>query len=97
MTEVITTPDIETIKEVVPYEDSDHPNRRTHIVNPPKNIHIWVPGMTSQDIVDIARAHSIMVVALCGYTWVPKHNPEKFDVCEICFKIAGDIMQGMGE
>ena len=33
---------------------------------------------------DIARATDQKITALCGYTWVPKHNPEKFDICEPC-------------
>jgi hypothetical protein len=82
---------------VAPYEESSDPNRRTHIVNPPMNTHIWRPGMETQQVVDIARATGQEITALCGYTWIPKHNPEKFDVCEKCMTIAGDIMEKLGE
>lgn len=83
--------------DLVPYEEDNDPKRRTHIINPPSNLHIWKPGMSTQDVVDIARFYDLEVIALCGYTWIPKHNPEKYDVCEPCFKIAGDLMRGANE
>lgn len=85
-------------EDLIAYEEPD-PKReyKAHIVNPPANVHIWEPGMTAQDIVDIARATGQHVVALCGYKFVPKHNPDKLDACEICIEIAGHIMRGMGE
>lgn len=82
--------------DLVPYEDNDDPNLRTHIVNPPANLHIWTPGMSAQDIVDTARLNSWPVTALCGFTWVPKHNPEKYDACSTCMDIAQKIMSEMG-
>lgn len=82
-----------------PYEEpkDDDPDRRTHIVNPPMNLHIWKPGMRAQDIVDTARLLGEVVQALCGYVFVPKHNPEKFDACEACLQVAGALMRGNGE
>ena len=79
------------IDEVLPYEDSNDPDRRTHIVSPPENVHIWQPGMEAQDVVDVARATGQEVTALCGYKFVPKHNPDKFDACDTCMKIAAEI------
>lgn len=83
--------------EVEPYDDNAPGDNRTHIVNPPNNLHIWEPGMTAQEIVDIARTRGFPVTALCGYTWVPKRNPEKYDACEECVRIAGELMRSMGE
>lgn len=83
--------------DVLPYEDDNDPNRRAHIVNPPLNTHIWRPGMEAQDVVDIARVRQIEIVALCGHRFIPKHNPDKYDACEPCIKIAGDIMREEGE
>jgi len=82
-----------------PYEEpSDNdPNRRTHIVNPPMNQHIWKPGMRAQDIVDTARLLGEEIQALCGYIFVPKHNPEKFDACEACLQVAGALIRGINE
>lgn len=97
MTVYILENDTTTIEELFPYEESDDPTRKTHIVNPPKNIHIWREGMSMQDVVDIARATGQEVVALCGYRWVPKHNPDKFDVCQTCMDIAGQLMREKGE
>jgi Protein of unknown function (DUF3039) len=83
---------------VTPYVEPENVDEhRTHIVNPPNNLHIWQPGMTAQDVVNIARLNGLPVVALCGYTWVPVHNPEKFDACESCIQIAGELMRGAGE
>lgn len=92
-------PEIEdiTLEDVFPYEDDEDPNRRTHIVSPPENMHIWQEGWNAQDIVNHARMHGLEVTALCGYKWVPVHNPEKFEACKACFDIAGQIMQGLGQ
>lgn len=82
----------------IPYEDEDDgKEHRTHIINPPANQHIWKPGMEIQEVVDIARFQGLEVTALCGYRWVPKRNPEKYDVCQECFRIAGEIMRERGE
>lgn len=83
--------------DVAPYDDNAPGDGKTHIVNPPLNIHIWQPGMSAQEIVDIARANGYEVRALCGYTWVPKRNPEKYPACDECIRVAGDIMRGLGE
>lgn len=83
--------------ELLPYEEDNDPNRKTHIINPPMNTHIWKPWLTSKDVVDIARLMGYEIVALCGYKWVPKHNPEEYDACEACIKVAGEIMRGAGE
>lgn len=97
---VETLPDIEqlNLEDVVPYEDSEDPNTRTHIVSPPENKHITNGlKMSAQDIVDTARITGAEVVALCGYKWVPKHNPEMYPGCQACFKIAELLMSGRGE
>lgn len=89
--------DVSTEDQITPYEDSNDPNTKAHIVNPPANLHIWQPGMEAQDIVDIARATGQYITALCGYRFVPKYNPDKHDACDPCMKIAGDIMREEGE
>lgn len=96
---VTTLPEagIINIEELFPYEELDDPEHHTHIINPPSNLHIWKPGMEAQDIVDIARASNQEVVALCGFRFIPKHNPEKFDACSTCIDIAGGIMREEGE
>lgn len=97
--DVLEKPDVQTdnfTDVVVEYVEDDSPEVRTHIVNPPANVHIWTPGMTAQDIVDIARARSIEVKALCGYTWIPIRNPDKYPVCEKCMDLAGAIIKDMG-
>lgn len=82
---------------VAPYEENGDPDHRTHIVRPVENKHIHLSGMSSQDIVDMARLHRVEITALCGYTFIPKHNPEKFDACEACMTIAGNLMRGNNE
>lgn len=95
MTDTVLEQDVDLMTIVTPYEESDDPNRRTHIVSPPENLHITGgdPGMLAQDVVDTARTLGLEVTALCGYRWVPKHDPEKFDSCTACFKIAGLIIE----
>lgn len=93
---VDTTLDVDI--DVVPYEDvDDGKDHLTHIINPPKNLHIWEPGMDAKDIVPIARLLGKHVVALCDYRWVPKRNPEKYPVCQTCVEIAGALMRSKGE
>ena len=94
-----TLPEIETptITDLFPYEDLEDANHRTHIVSPPENKHIYKPGMTAQDIVDTARITGQYVICLCGYEFIPKSNPEKYDICEKCVKLAQMYMQGAGE
>lgn len=87
------------VDEAQQYEDiqDEHSEHLTHIVNPPSNLHIWKQGMSAQEIVDIARAKGLQVVALCGKVWVPKRNPDKYDVCLTCVEIAAELMRGNNE
>lgn len=97
--QTVVDEDVILIDALFPYEETNDPNKRAHIVNPPDNPHIsyGYPNMEAQDVVDIARARQIPVKALCGHVFIPKHNPDKLDACEACIKIAGDIMREMGE
>lgn len=98
MSTTLENTDLDIFTDLTPYEDvNDGKDHRTHIVNPNRNPHIYQVGMTAQDIVNIARSNGYKVVALCGYTWVPKRNPEKYDVCEECFHIAQEYMAEDGE
>lgn len=92
MTEMLT--DEKTFESI---EEESKKDNRAHIVNPPANTHIWRPGMTAQDIVDIARVNRIEIVALCGYKFVPQHDPDKLDACQVCFDVAGMLMRNNGE
>ena len=95
-----TIGDVEVIVEtnLAPYEDDGSNSENfTHIINPPNNTHIWRPGMSSQDVVDVARFRGLTVTALCGKTWVPKRNPEKHPACDTCMDVATMLMQGAGE
>lgn len=84
--------------EIVPFKDvDDGKNHKTHIINPSLNTHIWMPNMTSKDIVDIARLTGQSITALCGYTWIPKRNPEKYDICKECMNIAVKLINSINE
>lgn len=94
MTETIEKADV----DLAPFEDTDDGNaHHAHIVNPPNNLHLWQAGMEMKDLVFLARMQSVELVALCGYTFVPKRNPEKYPACEKCVAIAGELMRGAGE
>lgn len=91
--------DKSTEDQIIPYEETSDPNIRTHIVNPADNIdfqHQYGRCETAQEIVNLARMIGVEIVALCGYKFVPKHNPDKPDACEACIKIAGEIMRSEG-
>lgn len=81
---------------ILEYEENNDPEWRTHIINPPMNNHIWRFGMTARDVVDIARIRGVELVALCGFKFVPKHDPENYDACKPCMDAAGIIMKEMG-
>lgn len=91
------TLEIHATTDLNPYEDTNDPTVRTHIINPPENLHVWEPGMTSQEVVEIARFRGLVIKALCGYVFIPKHNPDKFDVCKACVEVAGELMRERGE
>jgi hypothetical protein len=78
-------------------ETDDGKQHQTHIINPPNNLHVYQPGMTSKDIVNLARMSQIFVVALCGYKFIPKRNPESHPACSACISIAVDLMRGNNE
>ncbi len=67
--------------------------RLAHVIAPSDNKTICYvlgngPELTASDIVTYARIHRIFVIALCGYKFIPKHNPEKYDACEACIEEA---------
>ena len=85
--------DIEDI--VSPFEDPDDGKEHlTHVINPTKNLHIWRPGLTSKEIVVLARVAGIELMALCGYKWVPTRNPEHYPACSECMEIAAAMIRG---
>lgn len=81
--------------DLVPFEDTDDPEWKTHIVRPGDNLHVLRgPGVRGSDIVFAARMSGTEVVALCGFKFVPKHNPDKYPACQPCFHLAGQIHRG---
>lgn len=91
MSETIIAPTEELVEET----QTEEP--RTHIINPPMNLHIWQSWMDTQDIVNIARVRGIEIVALCGHRFVPRKNPEEYKACDACIEIAGLLMRSEGE
>lgn len=97
MSDLVTEESI-TITDIFPYEDSDAgAEHRTHIINPPDNMHIWHPGMEISEVVQIARITQQPVKCLCGFLFVPSRDPERYDACEKCVEVAGELMRGAGE
>ena len=63
--------------------------RLTHIVVSEDNSHIDVLGdMSAKEIISVARANGLEVVALCGYRWIPVNDPDKYPACEACVEEA---------
>lgn len=79
------------------YAEPKNPEAKTHIVHAGWNPHIGQSDWTAQQIVDEARRRGLVVKALCGYKWIPKHDPDKLEACQICFDVAGMIMRENGE
>lgn len=81
-----------------PYTKDDDPARKAHFINPAMNQelqHKFGP-MGAGDIVKTARFFRLEIVALCGFKFIPEHNPEKYDSCEACASIAADIISKDG-
>lgn len=101
MTEAATATVYRTHEEtrvILEKDEKTEDNKLRHIVNPPSNLHIWNPGMTAQDVVDIARVRGIEIVALCGAKFVPTKNPEDVDeTCNTCLDIAGIMLNNPPE
>jgi hypothetical protein len=72
------------ITDAEKYEDNDDPNLRTHIIVAGDNEHIWNDKMNAQQVVDLARLTKVILTAVCGYEFIPKHNPEKYELCSKC-------------
>jgi hypothetical protein len=91
-----TIPDVEGITTVIEERVEDlESNKVRHIVSPPENTHIWKTWMTdAQDVVDYARNNGIAVVALCGTSFIPRHDPIDMDTCEPCIEAAAKIQSG---
>lgn len=67
--------------------DLESEDRATHIVGPDcdETGRVIKQGVTK---VTEARILGTPVTALCGYTWVPTHDPNNYPVCEGCKQIA---------
>lgn len=60
------------------------PGILSHIV-PPE------PPLSARAVVIRARIYGLEVRALCGHTWVPERDPEKYPLCQKCQEIHNEI------
>lgn len=84
MTDLITTVDRST--EVNTDEETE-PGRLAHIVPPDIGSDGKVSKAASIKVME-ARINGTPVTALCGWTWVPQQDPQKFPLCHRCKEIA---------
>jgi hypothetical protein len=63
--------------------DGEH---RTHIVRRPED------RESAEAWVTEARVMGFEVEALCGFTWIPARDPQRYPVCEAC----KDVLSHMG-
>ena len=80
-----------TSQELIPFEETEDPSIKAHVFRGEENEHLWMDGMTAQDLVNSARMLGVEITALCGFKLIPKHNPDKHDACDRCMKIAAQI------
>jgi hypothetical protein len=71
---------------VVETDDGDH-DRFTHIVL--EGFHLKDAGFVeaANSVVD-AMVTATPVIALCGKTWVPGRDPNRYPLCRTCAEIA---------
>ena len=82
----MTNPDTLTRPHEVTTDSGDH-ERFAHMVpadGPP-------PAKSGAEKVTEARVLGTPVVALCGKTWVPSRDPQRFPVCPDCKRIFDEI------
>ncbi len=65
---------------------TDQDFTRTHIVNCPPDKESTAAWLTE------ARVFGLEVEALCGYRWIPSKDPQKYDICEACVRVANMII-----
>lgn len=80
-------------EDVVQTNTTDVPDDAAHIVQVPKG----EPDATPQAYVLRARLEGFEIVALCGFVFIPKQNPEPLPVCEPCLAIFKHDPQGHGD
>lgn len=98
ITETVTQPSVDDLANLlIEEEQAEKDGKLTHIITPEENPHIWEEGMTAKEVVTIARLTGQHLVALCGFTWVPKNNPDNFDICETCMDVANFRMRMAGQ
>lgn len=97
MPETETTITSVVTEEQTPVPGNKEPDKR-HIVfgqlNPPVNTHIWRPGMSGQDMLDIAMVRGVEITALCGFKWIPQRGGPAttgLETCDVCMDIAGKM------
>lgn len=105
--ETLTADQVRELLDMKPLgyqEPADDRKHYTHIVRPPENhaifallITMGVKDPSAQDIVDFARRNRVAVMTLCGYTFVPELDPDKYDACQLCMDAAGMHMRNEGE
>lgn len=86
-TELVTTVDRST--EVNTDEETE-PGKLAHIV-PPDLGPDGKPTRTGAVKVMEARLNGTPVTALCGWTWVPQQDPQRFPLCHRCKELADGI------
>lgn len=79
MTDTLTSTD-----EVVRVDEEIDPDNpiKTHIVSCPDDKSSTEAWLTE------ARVFGLEVEAICGYTWIPELNPDKYPICAECLEEA---------
>lgn len=84
MTDLITTVDRST---EVNTDTETEPGRLAHIVPPDIGPDGTVLKAAAVKVME-ARINGTPVTALCGWTWVPSQDPQRFPLCHRCKEIA---------
>lgn len=93
-----TSQETDIQEALFPFEEPADPfMNKAHIINPPRNRHIWQVGMTAKDVVELARITGTEIEALCGYRFIPKYDPDKLNICRRCIDLANRMMEETGE
>lgn len=80
-------------RPIVETNTADDPDLASHIVKTPPG----EPDKTPQAYILRARLEGIAVTALCGYVFVPQHDPAPRPVCQTCKDIFEHDPYGHGD
>lgn len=88
MSDTMTSPTVDRVMDTV-LDEGDHERQKHYVMTK--------PGLTPEATIMEARVYGTPVTALCGKTWVPDRDPQRFSLCQTCKEIFESLPDKHGE